>query len=118
LSETVDVKAIEKMVERLSAIAEKAHYEEETERYWIDAEDWRELRNLLASSLQRVQAQTGGEAAGHSFGESGKCSGCGMTDSYYEGALAILEGWPEDSEKEERIAELRTCRKDLKRGQK
>jgi hypothetical protein len=116
LSETVNVRTLRKIAEMVGAITDSAHFDEETGRYWIDAEDWRELRELVASSLQQVQA--GGERPGHEFAPSGKCSGCGMTDGYYEAAMAILEGWPEDSEKEERMAELRTCSNALKRVQK
>jgi len=118
LSETADVRTLEEIVEKLGAMTKRAHYEEETGRYWVDAEDWRELRELLATSMRQVQAEHGREKPGHVFAPSGSCLGCGMTESYIEAAMAILEGWPEDSEKEERMAELRTCRNDLKSGQR
>jgi hypothetical protein len=115
LSEAVDVRTLQRIVEKLGAVTARAHYEEEDGRYWIDAEDWRELRELLASSIQQVEK--GVRKPGHVFGPSGRCSGCGMTERYYKGAMVILQGWPEDSEKEERMAELATCKNDLNRVQ-
>jgi len=45
---------------------------------------------------------------------SGKCEGCGMTKDYYEQAMAILQGWSADSEKKQRMAELKTCADDAR----
>lgn len=118
MSEAVDVLGVQKMVEKLNALIAKAHYEEGTGMYWIDASDWRELRELVASAVQEVRAEPARVRVAHAFAPSGKCSGCGMTESYYEAAMAILEGWPEDSEKKERMAELSTCKNDLKSGQR
>ena len=113
MSQTVDVRTLQKVVEKLSAITDRAHQDPETGSYWIDADDWVELRELIASSVERVQAELGEARPGHNFASSGRCYGCGMAESYYRGAMALLERWPEDSEKEERMAELGTCRHDL-----
>jgi hypothetical protein len=48
----------------------------------------------------------------HRFSTSGKCEGCGMTQDYYEQAMSVLQGWSADSEKKERMAELKTCSND------
>ncbi len=123
MSEALDVLGVQKMVEKLNALIAKAHYEEGTGMYWIDASDWRELRELVASAVQQVReeeerVEEARLRVPHAFASSGRCSGCGMMESYYEAAMAILEGWPEDSEKKERMVELRTCRNDLKSSQR
>ena len=114
MSQTIDARTLQRIVEKLSGIAERAHRDEETSSYWIDADDWRELRELITWSGEQVRAELGEERPGHNFAPSGNCFGCGMAESYYRGAMALLERWPEDSEKEERMAELKTCRHDLK----
>src|SRR5271169_356336 len=103
------------MVEKLDTLTAKAHYEEGTGMYWIDASGWRELRGLVASAVQQVReeevrAEEARLRVTHAFAPSGRCSGCGMMESYCEAAMAILEAWPEDSEKKERMVELGTCR--------
>ena len=35
-----------------------------------------------------------------------------MTERDFQQALSILDAWPEDSEKKERMAELKTCKND------
>jgi hypothetical protein len=114
LSQTLDVRTLQKKFEKLSALSEEARHDKATGNYWMDADDWRELRGLIASSVEQVQAELGEERPGHDFALSGDCIGCGMAESYYKGAMAVLEGWPEDSEKDERMAELVTCKHDLK----
>ena len=116
MSETVDVLSLQKVVDKLNTLISKAHYEQEAQRYWVDADDWRELREF-ASSIKDALAERGKEIAGHTFAPSGQCSGCGMKKNYFERATVILEGWPEDSEKEERLAELKTCKNLLRNGQ-
>jgi hypothetical protein len=109
LSETIDLLSLQRVVDKLNALVAKAHYEQETQRYWVDADDWRELREF-ASSIKEALAERAREIVGHAFSTSGLCSGCGMKKNYFERATAILESWPEDSEKGERLAELKTCK--------
>jgi hypothetical protein len=113
LSETVDVVSLRRVIEKLNALTEKAKYDG-AGRYWAEAEDWRELRELVSLSVRALAER---KEATHTFGASGQCSGCGMKKHYFERATTILEGWPEDSEKVERLAELRSCRNRLRGGQ-
>jgi uncharacterized coiled-coil protein SlyX len=100
----VDARANETM-ENIKAVTKRARYRKEDNGYWIGNEDWQELRGLL-SPLSMEEKE-------HKFEVSGRCAGCGMTENDFRQALSILETWPEDSEKKERMAELKTCKNDL-----
>jgi uncharacterized coiled-coil protein SlyX len=100
----VDTRAKEK-TENIMAVTKRARYTREDRGYWMGDEDWRELRGLIAPL-------SGEDAKEHKFQVSGKCAGCGMTELDFQQALSILDAWPEDSEKKERIAELKTCKND------
>jgi hypothetical protein len=113
LSKTTDVASIRKISERIKALTARAEYDEEAGRYWVDAADLRELQELVAPYFSETSPEPEGKP-GHDFGDSGNCAGCGMTQSYYEGAMNVLKGWPEDSERKERMAELRACKQDLR----
>jgi hypothetical protein len=112
-SSVVDPRVAREVVKKIDAIAQRARREDETGRYSIDAEDWRLLQELL-TSLRKPDDEREGKRVEHAFMPTGQCSGCGMTQGYFDGAMSILRGWPEDSEKEERMAELGTCRNDVK----
>lgn len=92
--------------EAVVAVAKRARYQRgDGGGYWMSNEDWEELRGLLTPPDEG--ADSGSE---HKFEVSGKCVGCGMTERDLEQALSILRTWPEDSEKEQRMAELNTCK--------
>jgi len=95
-------------MENIEAVTKRARYRKEDRigGYWMGQQDWQELRGLISPL-------SGEEAKEHKFQVSGKCAGCGMTEREFQQALSILEAWPEDSEKKERIEELKTCRNDL-----
>lgn len=93
-------------IENIEAVTKRARFRKQDGGYWMGHEDWQELRGLIAP----LSAE---EAKEHKFEVSGKCAGCGMTEPEFQQALSILEAWPEDSEKKERIAELKTCKNDL-----
>ncbi|MDG7020745.1 MAG: hypothetical protein JRN23_02295 [Nitrososphaerota archaeon] len=95
-------------VRSIEAVANRARYRKDDGGYWLRNEDWQELRGLIAPV-------TGGTSPGgeHKFDVSGKCAACGMTERYLEEAVSILQTWPEDSEKKERMAELRRCKGEL-----
>ncbi len=93
------------IAEKMKTIANKGIYEEEKEGYRIGSRDWEELQELI-DSLRRGEEKTESE---HRFADSEKCVGCGMTEVYYKQALSILQEWPENSERNERIAELKAC---------
>lgn len=101
---------MEEKMRRARALVARASYDEKTAGYRMDAADWEELRVLVASAAPSQEGKAV-PSGGHSFTADEKCSGCGMTERYFEQALAILRGWPEDSEKDERIAELTACKK-------
>jgi hypothetical protein len=113
LSEVVDIRTLHEIAKKMEAITRKARFDDETGRYSIEADDWHELHELITSSLQQVP-EGPGKRVGHAFTPAGKCSGCGMSQDYYEAAMAVLERWPKDSEKDERMSELRTCRNDIR----
>lgn len=92
-------------IENIDVVTKRARYRKEDRGYFMRDEDWQELRRLIAPLR--------GEEAEHKFDVSGRCAGCGMTEQDLQQALAILEAWPEDSEKKERMAELKICRNDL-----
>ena len=92
-------------IENIEAVTKRARYKKEDRGYWMRNEDWQELRGLISPL-------SGEEAKEHKFEVSGKCAGCGMTERDFQQALSILDAWPEDSEKKERIAELKTCKND------
>jgi len=92
-------------IENIEAVTKRARYRKEDKGYWMRDEDWQELRGLIAPL-------GGEEAKEHKFEVSGKCAGCGMTEPDFQQALSILNTWPEDSEKKERMAELKTCKND------
>lgn len=98
------------MLDKLETLAKKAKYQQELSAYSIPAKDWRELQELAAVLKS---GQTRREPSEHNFEPSGRCAGCGMTEGYLERALEILNGWPENSEKNERIAEINTCKNDV-----
>jgi len=99
-----DARANETM-ENIKSVMKRARYRKEDNGYWIGHEDWQELRGLI-SPLSMEEKE-------HKFEVSGRCAGCGMAENDFRQALSILEAWPEDSEKKERMAELKTCKNDL-----
>ena len=103
----VDTRAKE-TIENIEALTKRARYRKEDRGHWIGDEDWQELRGLIAPL-------SGEEAKDHKFQISGECAGCGMTERDFQQALSILDAWPEDSDKKERMAELKTCKDDVRK---
>ena len=93
-------------IERIELLTKKARYRKEDGGHSMQSEDWRELRSLVAPHSVEDSRE-------HKFGVKGTCVGCGITELEFEQGLSILQGWPEDSEKNERIAELKTCSNEL-----
>ena len=103
----VDTRAKE-TIDNIEALTKRARYRKEDRGHWIGDEDWQELRGLISPL-------SGEEAKEHKFQISGECAGCGMTERDFQQALSILDAWPEDSDKKERMAELKTCKDDVRK---
>lgn len=108
----LETRAIRDIAQRMKELTDKGLFLQGEGGYLMGARDWEELRALIELLAPGASAGTGSD---HRFAASGRCLGCGMTEQFYEQALSVLGGWPKDSEKNERIAELKTCRNNLAR---